>query len=239
MDEVLRHRTPTENMDSTGLSTDNTLQACRGKPSDVKVKNGITCSFPAWSYGSDHACRSQSPELSCELSSPAAFQFFLLFLEFKPESESLREPCFRFLRLRVLPLSSSSLLSPEPLSSSRLLLLDFFLFLCRLLFLFLRCLSFVVLLSLLLLTYPTLLCFSTSSFFFFFFFLWRKDFFGCFKRAAVSDFDFFVFPISSVVFSLSLLKKKTKMVGCSVDHNAIKDHNAKFTPGLWSVLVDS
>lgn len=158
-----------------------TEQRSRERPS-MKLRptqeSAVIFLVVSWAVVSDGVCSSQSPELSCELSSPAAFQFFLLFFfEFGPESESLWESCFRLLRLWVrLSLSYSSLLSPELLSSSLPLVLAVFLFLCRPLVLFLLCLSLVSLLSSLLLVDSALLRFSPSSFFFFFFFFFLEDF---------------------------------------------------------------
>lgn len=216
--ERLLHRTPTERIDSTGLLMSYTVQyrtsLQRKSLCKVKANKGLSFTFPGryLSCGSDHVCSSWSPELSWELSSPAAFQFFLLFFfEFGPESESLLDSCFRFLRLRVrLSLSSSSLLSPELLSSSLPLVFAVFLFLCRLLVLFLLCLSLVALLSSLLLEHSAFLRFSSSSFFFFFFFL--EDFLERFdKLASVSDLAFFILwrPIFFLELPFSLKKKKT------------------------------
>lgn len=102
VEEVLLHRTLTERTNSTGLLMLNKVQYTtvlqRRAVCDVKANKEIFCSFPEHylSCTSVHVCASQSPELLFELSSPAAFQFFLLFFfEFGPES--LRESCFRFL----------------------------------------------------------------------------------------------------------------------------------------------
>ena len=104
--EVLLHRTPTERIDGAGLLVSNKVHYRTGQQRkalcEVKANTGISCGILGrfLSCGADCVCSSQSPELSCELSSPAAFQFFLLlFFKFGPESESLWESCFRLFRL--------------------------------------------------------------------------------------------------------------------------------------------
>lgn len=104
VDVELLHRTPTERAESAGLLMSNKVQNRMGREKprvNFKANTGICSRFPGCflSCASVHGYASQSPELSSELSSPAAFQFFLLFfIEFGPESESLWESCFRFLR---------------------------------------------------------------------------------------------------------------------------------------------
>lgn len=223
-DELLLHWTPTVRADSTGLLMSNKVQyrtALQRKALCSVTRNKRICSsFPVryLSCACVHVSLSHSAEVSSELSSPAAFQFFLLFFfEFGPDSESLWESCFRFLRLWVrFPLSSLSL-SSELLSSSLFLDFALFLSLCRLLVLFLLCLSLATLLSSLLLSLLEHFAFfrcSSSSFFFFFFFFFREDFLERFdKLASVSDLDFFNLwcPIFFVAFIFSLKNKQTKM----------------------------
>lgn len=136
----------------------------------------------------------QSAELSRELSSSASFHFLLLLFALSPETESLRESCFCFLRSEVLVSFSfsSSLLSPEGLSSSLLLIFAYLAFLHGLfLFLLLR-LSFGASVSSLLLKLSAFSRFSPSDFFFFFFFFFfREDFLDRFGEPA-SVLDFFV-----------------------------------------------
>lgn len=178
-----------------------------GEPENCAVLSLVV----TWATVSVQVFESQSREVLSELSAPAAFEFFLLLFEFGPESESLWESCFSFLRLWVR-LSFSSLLSPELLSSSLPLVFAVFLFLCRLLVLFLCCLSLGALLSSLLLSlleHSAFLRFSASSFFFFFFFFFREDFLDRLdKLASVSDLAFF--SLWRPLFFVSLLFSQKK-----------------------------
>lgn len=165
-----------------------TEQPCRGRPSEVKANTTSVCTCTA--------CWLPEPPqyaLSRELSSSASFQFLRLFFTFSPESESLRESCFRFLWLEVLPSFSfsSPLLSSELPSSALLLSFAYLWFLHGLFLFFLLCLPFEAPVSSLLLELSAFLRFSPSDFFFFFFFFFRQDFFDRLAEPA-SDLDFFV-----------------------------------------------
>lgn len=173
-----------------------TEQPCRARPSEVKANTTSVCTCIA-------CCLPEPPQsaLSRELSSSASFQFLLLFFAFSPESESLRESCFRFLWLEVLLSFSSPLLSSELLSSALWLSFAYLWFLHGLFFFFLLCLPFEAQVSSLLLELSAFLRFSPSDFFFFFFFFFRQDFFDRFGEPA-SDLDFFV--LWRLVFAVGL-----------------------------------
>lgn len=207
-------RTPTAEV-CWCLTKYNTEQHCREKPFvQLKWQRNLQQFSMVFTWVFVHVCASQSVELSLELSSHAAFQSFLLFFfESGPESDSLWESCFRFLRLWVrLSFCASSSLPSELLSTSLPLLFSVFLFLCRVLVLFLLCLSLLPLLSLLLsslLEHLAFFRFSSSSFFFFFFFFFREDFFELFdKLASMSNLDFLWHPNFFVTLAFSLKLNK-------------------------------
>lgn len=92
--EILLHRTPTKRTESTGLLMSNKVQnrtALQRKTlCAVRGNKGICSRFTGGYLSCAPVPANQSPELSSELSSPAALQFFLLFsFETTHESESL------------------------------------------------------------------------------------------------------------------------------------------------------